>query len=51
MPSIGSSEPRRLYTPYLDALAEYLATPLPEWLPRGREKFNWKSTEIATHDS
>jgi Ion channel len=44
-------ELRRLYTPYLDALAEYLAMPLPDWLPRGREKYNWKSTEIATHDS
>ena len=44
-------ELRRLYTPYLDALSEYLAMPLPEWLPRGREKYNWKSTEIASHDS
>lgn len=44
-------ELRRLYTPYLDALSEYLAMPLPDWLPHGREKYNWKSTEIASHDS
>jgi hypothetical protein len=44
-------ELRHLYAPYLDALSEYLAMPLPDWLPRGREKYNWKSTEIATHDS
>jgi hypothetical protein len=43
-------ELRRLYTPYLDALSEYLAMPLPAWLPRAQEKYNWKSTEIATHD-
>ena len=43
-------ELRRLYTPYLGALSDYLAMPLPDWLPRGRERYNWKSTELAGHD-
>jgi len=43
-------ELRHLYTPYLEALSEYLAMPLPGWLPRAKEKYNWKSTELATHD-
>ena len=44
-------ELRRLYTPYLSALSEYLAMPLPSWLPpRGREKYNWKSTALSAHE-
>ena len=43
-------ELRHLYTPYLESLSEYLAMPLPGWLPRAKEKYNWKSTELATHD-
>lgn len=43
-------ELRHLYTPYLESLSEYLAMPLPPWLPRAKEKYNWKSTEAATHD-
>jgi hypothetical protein len=43
-------ERRRLYTPYLGALSDYLAMPLPDWLPRGRERYNWQSTELTAHD-
>ena len=43
-------ELRHLYLPYLEVLSEYLAMPLPDWLPRAKEKYNWKSTEITTHD-
>jgi hypothetical protein len=43
-------ELRQLYTPYLEALSEYLAMPLSGWLPRAKEKYNWQSTEAATHD-
>jgi hypothetical protein len=35
----------------MEALSEYLAMPLPPYLPRGKERYNWKTTAVAEHDA
>ena len=40
-------ELRALYVPYAAALAEYLMMPLPPYLPRDRERYNWQTTAAA----
>ena len=38
------AELRRMYEPYLFALAEYLSLTLPPWIPAGKGKDNWQTT-------
>jgi hypothetical protein len=35
---------RRLYTPYLVALSDYLLMPLPNWLPPEKARYNWRTS-------
>jgi hypothetical protein len=37
-------ELRRMYEPYIFALASYLGQPLPPWIPRKKGKDNWQTT-------
>ncbi len=37
-------ELRRLYEPYVHALAQYLALPLPPWLTKSRRTDNWQTS-------
>ena len=37
-------EMRKMYEPYLFALAEYLNLTLPPWIPAGKGKDNWQTT-------
>jgi hypothetical protein len=39
---------RRLYEPYVDALAHYLEMDLPPWLPEAPQKDNWQTTAWET---
>jgi len=43
---------RRLYSPYLGALSEYLQMPLPGWLPERMARYNWQTTAAlsSAHD-
>jgi len=46
-------ELRGLYTPYLEALSEYLLMPIPDWIPPpGKARYNWRSTafSLSQHD-
>jgi len=38
------AELRKMYEPYLFALAEYLNLTLPPWIPSARGKDNWQTT-------
>src|SRR5690242_20317655 len=38
------AELRRMYEPYLFALAEYLSLSLPPWIPTAKGKDNWQTT-------
>jgi len=38
------AELRRMYEPYIFALASYLGQPLPPWLPQKKGKDNWQTT-------
>ncbi|HLZ13862.1 MAG TPA: potassium channel family protein [Candidatus Acidoferrum sp.] len=39
------AELRRMYEPYIHALASYLMQPLPPWIPQGKgKKDNWQTT-------
>jgi ion channel len=38
------AELRRMYEPYLFALAEYLSLSMPPWIPTGKGKDNWQTT-------
>jgi hypothetical protein len=40
-------ELRRLYAPYVAALSEYLAMPLPSLIPAEASRYNWKTTAAA----
>jgi len=46
MEEIGDrlSELRKMYEPYLFALAEYLSLSLPPWIPSAKGKDNWQTT-------
>ena len=44
------SELRRLYEPYLNALAEFLAFELPPWIPTGKLADNWQTTAWSRKD-
>src|ERR1700719_223309 len=35
---------RKMYEPYIYALATYLNQPLPPWIPQGKGKDNWQTT-------
>ena len=35
---------RRMYEPYIFALASYLNQPLPPWIPQKKSKDNWQTT-------
>jgi hypothetical protein len=37
-------ELRRMYEPYIYALASYLSQPLPPWIPQKKGKDNWQTT-------
>ncbi len=37
-------ELRKMYEPYLFALAEYLSLTLPPWIPPAKGKDNWQTT-------
>jgi Ion channel len=38
---------RKMYEPYIHALATYLAQPLPPWIPEKKGKDNWQTTAWA----
>jgi hypothetical protein len=38
------AELRRMYEPYLFALADYLSLSLPPWIPTAKGKDNWQTT-------
>jgi hypothetical protein len=38
---------RKMYEPYIYALATYLNQPLPPWIPQGKGKDNWQTTAWA----
>jgi hypothetical protein len=40
-------ELRRMYEPYVYALASYLSQPLPPWIPQKKGKDNWQTTAWA----
>jgi hypothetical protein len=42
-------ELRRLYEPYVNALAIYLNQTLPAWTPQGKGKDNWQTTAWVTY--
>jgi len=39
---------RRMYEPYVHALARYLQMDLPPWLPVSSQKDNWQTTAWET---
>jgi ion channel len=41
------TELRRMYEPYVYALASYLKQTLPPWIPTGKHKDNWQTTAWA----
>jgi hypothetical protein len=53
-PETRFQELRGLYAPYLEALADYLLMPLPDWIPPpGKARYNWRTTAFRTshHDA
>jgi hypothetical protein len=38
---------RKMYEPYIYALATYLNQTLPPWIPQGKGKDNWQTTAWA----